>query len=137
MLIALLEFRSLNPSDALKALGVFYFRQKEMEMGNKIYVANIPFNATEQDITDIFSDYGEVLSARIITDKFTGQPKGFGFVEMGSEDDARKAISELNSKTFMGKTLMVSEARPQQPRSGAGDRKGGYGRGKGSGKGWR
>jgi RNA recognition motif-containing protein len=105
-------------------------------MGKKIYVANIPFNATEQDIKDLFSDYGEVVSAKIITDKFTGQSKGFGFVEMGSDEDAKKTISELNGKTFMGKTLTLAEARPQQPRTGFKDRKGGFGGG-GSRKGWR
>jgi RNA recognition motif-containing protein len=112
-------------------------------MGKKIYVANIPFSATEQDVRDLFSDYGEVVSAKIITDKFTGQAKGFGFVEMGSEDEAKKTISELNGKPFMGKTLTLAEARPQQPRTGFQDRKGGFGRGSGFGggkssrKGWR
>jgi len=102
-------------------------------MGKKIYVANISFNATEQDISDLFSDYGEVASVKVITDKFTGQSKGFGFVEMGSEDDAKKTISELNGNPFMGKTLTVAEARPQQPKSNFQDRKGGFG----SKKGWR
>ncbi|MEW6417572.1 MAG: RNA-binding protein [Nitrospirota bacterium] len=112
-------------------------------MGKKIYVANIPFSATEQDVRDLFSDYGEVVSVKIITDKFTGQSKGFGFVEMGSEDEAKKTISELNGKPFMGKTLTLAEARPQQPRAGFQERKGGFGRrggfggGKTSRKGWR
>jgi len=105
-------------------------------MGKKIYVANIPFNATEQDIKDLFSDYGEVVSAKIITDKFTGQSKGFGFIEMGSDEDAKKTISELNGKTFMGKTLTLAEARPQQPRTGFKERKGGFGGGS-SRKDWR
>ena len=102
-------------------------------MGKKVYVANISFNATEQDIRDLFSDYGEVVSVKMITDKFTGQSKGFGFVEMGAEEDAKKAISELNGKPFMGKTLTVAEAKPQQPRTG----KGGFGGGSGPRKGWR
>src|SRR4030043_2105730 len=102
-------------------------------MGKKVYVANISFNATEQDVRDLFSDYGEVVSVKIITDKFTGQSKGFGFVEMESESDAQKTISELNGKPFMGKTLTLAEARPQQPRTGFQDRKGGFGRGKSSG----
>lgn len=105
-------------------------------MGKKIYVANIPFNATEQDIKDLFSDYGEVVSVKIITDKFTGQSKGFGFVEMGSENDAKKTIAELNGKPFMEKTLTLAEARPQQPRAGFQERKGGFGGGS-SRKGWR
>jgi RNA recognition motif-containing protein len=107
----------------------------------KIYVGNIPFNATEQELKDLISDYGEVVSVKIITDKFTGQSKGFGFVEMESEDDAKKAISELNGKEFIGKTLNVSEARPQQPRARFQDRRGGYSGGYGGGKnpkkGWR
>ncbi len=106
-------------------------------MGKKIYVANISFSATEQDIRDIFSEYGEVATVKIITDKFTGQSRGFGFIEMESESDAKKAISELNGKPFMGKTLTVAEARPQQPRAGFQERRGGFGRGKSSGKGWR
>jgi RNA recognition motif-containing protein len=108
-----------------------------MKMGKKIYVANISFNATEQDVRDIFSEYGEIISVKIITDKFTGQSRGFGFVEMGSENEARKAISELNGKPFMGKTLTVAEARPQQPKAGFQERKGGFGRGKSSRKGWK
>jgi RNA recognition motif-containing protein len=106
-------------------------------MEKKIYVANISYTATEQDIKDLFSEYGEVVSVKIITDKFTGQSKGFGFVEMESESDAQKTISELNGKPFMGKTLTLAEAKPQQPRTGFQDRKGGFGRGKSSGKGWR
>lgn len=106
-------------------------------MGEKIYVGNIPFNATEQDVRDLFSDYGEVVSVKIITDKLTGQPKGFGFVEMESEDDAQKTISELNGKPFMGKTLTLAEARPLQPRPGSQERRSGFGGGKSQGKGWR
>src|SRR4030043_1677265 len=106
-------------------------------MGKKIYVANIPFPATAQDITNLFSDYGEVVSVKIITDKLTGQSRGFGFVEMGSDGDAKNTISELNGKPFMGKTLTLAEARPQQPRAGFQDRKGGFGGGKSSRKGWR
>ncbi len=106
-------------------------------MGKRIYVANISFNASEQDIRDLFSEYGEVESVKMIMDKYTGQSKGFGFVEMGSEEDAKKTISELNGKPFMGKTLAVAEARPQQPRTGFQERRGGFGGGKGSKKGWR
>lgn len=90
-------------------------------MGKKIYVANISFNVTEQDIKNLFSEYGEIVSVKIITDTYTGQSKGFGFIEMETENDAKKAISALNGKTFVGKILTVAEARPQQPR---GERKG-------------
>lgn len=102
----------------------------------KIYVANISFNATEQDIRDLFSDYGEIESVKMITDKYTGQSRGFAFVEMESEDNAKKAISALNGAKFMGRTLTVAEARPQQKRQGFRDRPGGYGRGIASRKGW-
>ena len=81
-----------------------------MKWGKEIYVTNIS-NATEQDIRDLFSDYGEVLSVKI------KQTKGFGFVEMGSENDAKKAVAGLNGKPFMGKPLTVAEAIPQKPRA--------------------
>lgn len=79
-------------------------------MGKRIYVTNIS-NATEQDIRDLFSDYGEVISVKI------KQTKGFGFIEMGSENDAKKAVSGLNGKPFMGKPLTVAGAIPQQPKA--------------------
>ncbi|MGB9716639.1 MAG: RNA recognition motif domain-containing protein [Thermodesulfovibrionales bacterium] len=85
-------------------------------MDKKIYVGNISFKATEDDIRELFSQVGEVESVKIITDAHTGQPKGFGFIEMSSKEDANKAISALNGKTFMDRTLSVAEARPQQPR---------------------
>jgi cold-inducible RNA-binding protein len=88
-------------------------------MGKKIYIANISLNATVQDIRDLFSDYGEVVSAKLLTDKQTGQSSGVGFVEMESEDEAKLAISEMNGQTFMGKVLAVSGARPEQPAGGS------------------
>jgi len=106
-------------------------------MGKKIYVANIPLTATAQDISNLFSDYGEVVSVKIITDKYTGQSRGFGFVEMGSDNDAKNTISELNGKLFMGQTLTLAEARPQQPRTGFYEREGGFSSDKSSRKGWR
>ena len=101
----------------------------------KVYVANISFNATEQDLRDLFAEYGEIESVKMITDKYTGQSRGFAFVEMESDDGAKKAISALNGATFMGRTLTVAEARPQQKRQGFKD-KGGLGRGMSSRKGW-
>ncbi len=105
-------------------------------MEKKIYVGNISFKATEDDIKELFSQVGEVESIKIITDAHTGQPKGFGFIEMSSEEDAKRAISALNGKTFMERTLSVAEAKPQQPRERRGftDRSGGFGS---SGKGRR
>jgi RNA recognition motif-containing protein len=94
-------------------------------MGKKLYVGSIPFQASEDDLHELFSRIGEVESVRIITDSQTGQSKGFGFVEMAADEDAAKAISELNGSTFMERTIVVNEARPQQPR----ERRGGFGGG--------
>ncbi|RJQ44205.1 MAG: RNA-binding protein [Nitrospiraceae bacterium] len=96
-------------------------------MGKKLYVGSIPFQATEDDLRELFSKAGEVESVKIITDMQSGQSKGFGFVEMASEEDATKAIADLNGATLMERTIVVNEARPQQPR----DRRGGPGGGRG------
>lgn len=81
-------------------------------MAKKIYVGNISFRATEESLKELFSQYGAVESVRLITDAHTGQPKGFGFVEMASDEEADKAISALSGTTFMERTLTVDEARP-------------------------
>jgi RNA recognition motif-containing protein len=99
-------------------------------MGSKIYVGGLPYSATEQQLTELFAPHGTVASARIITDKFTGQSRGFGFVEMATEDEAKKAIEALNATQMGGRTLTVNEAKPQEPRSGGG----GFGGGRGGGK---
>jgi RNA recognition motif-containing protein len=99
-------------------------------MGSKIYVGGLPYAATEQQLSDLFAQHGTVASARVITDKFTGQSRGFGFVEMSSDEEAQKAISALNGTQMDGRTLTVNEARPQEPRSGGGGR-GGFGGGGG------
>ena len=96
-------------------------------MGSKIYVGGLPYSATEQQLSDLFAVHGAVDSARIITDKFTGQSRGFGFVEMTSSDEAQKAISALNGTDMGGRTLTVNEARPQEPRRGERWSGGGYG----------
>ncbi|MEP6888904.1 MAG: RNA-binding protein [Nitrospirales bacterium] len=105
-------------------------------MGSKIYVGGLPYSATEQELNSLFATHGSVESARVITDKFTGQSRGFGFVEMASGEDASKAISALNGTQMGGRTLTVNEAKPQEPRSGGGgggDRggRGGFGGGGG------
>lgn len=87
-------------------------------MGSKVYVGGLPYSTTDQQLQDLFAQYGVVASARIITDKFTGQSRGFGFVEMATDGDAQKAITALNGTQFGGRTLTVNEARPQEPRSG-------------------
>jgi RNA recognition motif-containing protein len=94
-----------------------------------IYVANIPFKATEDELKGLFEEYGEVSSAKIILDKFTQRSRGFGFIEMNDDSSARQAINSLNGADFMGKNLVVNEARPKTdaPRSGGGNRGGGGG----------
>lgn len=97
-------------------------------MGSKIYVGGLPYSATEQQLSDLFAQHGTVESARVITDKFTGQSRGFGFVEMSSGQEAQAAIMALNATQMDGRTLTVSEARPQEPRSGGEGRgRGGFG----------
>jgi RNA recognition motif-containing protein len=98
-------------------------------MGSKIYVGGLPYSTTEQQLSDLFAAHGTVASARIITDKFTGQSRGFGFVEMSSDSEAQAAIAALNGTELGGRTLTVNEARPQEPRSGGG--RGGFGGGRG------
>ncbi len=82
-----------------------------------IYVANIPFSASEDQLRDLFSSHGEVASARIITDKFTSESRGFGFVEISDQASAQGAIDALNGHDFMGKILTVTEARPKTENS--------------------
>ncbi|HWG96703.1 MAG TPA: RNA-binding protein [Nitrospira sp.] len=100
-------------------------------MGSKIYVGGLPYSATEQQLSDLFAAHGAVASARIITDKFTGQSRGFGFVEMSSDSEAQAAITALNGSEMGGRTLTVNEARPQEPRTGGGGGRGGFGGGGG------
>lgn len=89
-------------------------------MGTKIYVGGLPYSATESQLNDLFAPHGAVESARVITDKFTGQSRGFGFVEMSTGEEAQKAIAALNGTQMDGRTLTVNEAKPQEPRSGGG-----------------
>ncbi len=92
----------------------------------KIYVGNLPFSSTEDDIRREFDAFGQVTSVEIIHDKVTGRSRGFAFVEMPSSEDAQKAISGLNGKEVNGRALTVNEARPR-PEGGDGGRRGGYG----------
>jgi RNA recognition motif-containing protein len=101
-------------------------------MGSKIYVGGLPYAATEQQLSDLFAQHGAVESARVITDKFTGQSRGFGFVEMTTSEDAQKAIGALNGTQMDGRTLTVNEAKPMEPRTGGGGGgRGGFGGGAG------
>jgi RNA recognition motif-containing protein len=97
-----------------------------------IYVGNLSFNATEDDIRQAFEAYGQVSTASIVKDKFTGQSRGFGFVEMANDTEAQAAIAGLNGKELQGRTLTVNEARP---RTEGGQRGGGFGGGGGYGGG--
>jgi RNA recognition motif-containing protein len=104
-------------------------------MGSKIYVGGLPYSATDQQLHELFAPHGTVQSARVITDKYTGQSRGFGFVEMSSGEEAQKAIAALNGTQLDGRTLTVNEARPQESRPGGGGGGGGFGGGGGRGGG--
>lgn len=100
----------------------------------KIYVGGLPYSVDENDLSGMFTSYGEITSAKIITDRDTGRSKGFGFVEMADDEAAMKAIAELHEATLEGRTLTVNEARPMEQRSGGGRPGGGGGyRGGGGG----
>jgi len=87
-------------------------------MSSKIYVGGLPYSTDEQQLEDLFATHGTVESARVITDKFTGQSRGFGFVEMATSEESTEAISALHGTELGGRTLTVNEAKPQAPRSG-------------------
>jgi len=103
----------------------------------KIYVGNLSYEVTEQDLRQEFEAFGQVASVDIITDKFSGRPKGFGFVEMATKSEAEAAIADLNGKTLKERTVVVNEARPRTDSRGGGSygdrRGGGYGGGRGGG----
>ncbi len=96
-------------------------------MSSKLYVGGLPYSTTSSELTDLFSAHGTVESVNVITDKFTGQSRGFGFVEMATKEEAEAAISALNSTELGGRTLTVNEAKPQAPRTGGRDFGGGGG----------
>ena len=102
-----------------------------------IYVGNLSYQVSEEDLRLAFEPFGQVESVNIIKDKYSGQSKGFGFVEMPSEEEARSAINELNGKELNGRTLNVNEARPRSERGGGGGRRGGGGGRRGGGRGGR
>jgi RNA recognition motif-containing protein len=97
-------------------------------MGNKIFVGNLSWESTEEELNNLFAESGQVTSVKIITDKFTGQPKGFAFVEMATDAEARKAVEALNGTMLKDRALTVNEARPPKEREGHGHG-GGGGRG--------
>src|SRR2546430_5594955 len=95
-------------------------------MGNKLYVGNLGYGIGDSDLEKLFTTYGSVRSAQVIKDRDSGRSKGFGFVEMGSEQEAQAAITALNGKEIDGRTLAVNEARPKEG-GGGGRGKGGFG----------
>jgi cold-inducible RNA-binding protein len=99
-------------------------------MGSRLYVGNLPYSATEDQLTELFSRAGKVDNVRVMRDMATGRARGFAFVEMGSEEDAQKAISEFHEHQMEGRALVVNEARPK-PEGGFGGGGGGGGRGRG------
>ncbi|MDG3002937.1 RNA recognition motif domain-containing protein [Paludisphaera mucosa] len=100
-------------------------------MGKKLYVGNLTYGVANTDLEQLFSQYGTVQSAQVITDRETGRSKGFGFVEMDTDAEAQEAIRALHDQEHNGRRLTVNEARPREPRSGGGG--GGYGGGGGGG----
>ena len=101
-------------------------------MGTKLYVGNLPFNTTENELQELFAQAGAVQEVTLMQDRFTGKSRGFAFVTMGSDEDAQNAISKLNGQTIEGRALTVNEARPRESRPPGG---GGGGRGYGGGGG--
>lgn len=98
-----------------------------------LYISNLSYNVTDADLNELFADYGEILSARVITDRETGRSRGFGFVELKDDEMGRKAIEELNQATYDEKVINVTEARPREDRGGS---RGGFGGGNRGGGGY-
>lgn len=98
-------------------------------MSTKLYVGSLPYTTTDDQLKEHFSQAGEVVSATVIMDKYSGRSKGFGFVEMADDKAAQEAISQLNGKELEGRSLNVSEARPREDRPQGGGGGGGYGGG--------
>jgi len=103
---------------------------------NKLYVGGLPYSITEDRLEELFTEHGTVESARVITDKFTGRSRGFGFVEMSSQEEAQAAIDKLNGTDLEGRSLTVNEAKPREPRSGDGGGGGDHGGGGGGRNRW-
>ena len=110
-------------------------------MGNKLYVGNLPYQVRDDDLHQAFSAFGQVNSAKVMMERDTGRSKGFGFVEMGSDAEAQSAVEGMNGQSLGGRSLVVNEARPMEPRPprsggfGGGRREGGFGGGGGGGGG--
>src|SRR3954470_13776591 len=105
-------------------------------MGKKLYVGNLSYEVDSSALEQMFAAYGTVQSAQIIADRDTGRSKGFGFVEMGSDQEAEAAVAGLSGKQMGGRSLTVNEAKPREDRGGGGGGRGGYGGGGGGGGGY-
>ncbi len=105
-------------------------------MSTKLYVGNLSFQTTQQDLEELFGQSGQVESVSIVTDRDTGQPRGFAFVEMATNEEAQAAIKSLDGKEVDGRALKVNEARPKEDRGGRGGGRGGFGGGGGRGGGY-
>jgi RNA recognition motif-containing protein len=116
-----------------QTLGCYFFLYWRCIMGKKLYCGNLGYNVSSNDLDQLFAPYGTVKSAEVINDRDTGRSKGFGFVEMSSDNEALAAISAVNGTEHDGRTLTVNEAKPREPRSGGGG--GGYRGGGGGGGG--
>jgi len=101
-------------------------------MGRKLYVGNLPYSVGEQELQELFEKHGAVDSVSVMRDNATGRPRGFAFVEMGTEEGARAAIEQLNEYSMGGRALTVNEARPREPRAGGEGGRGGFGGGRGN-----
>jgi RNA recognition motif-containing protein len=111
--------------------------EEEVTVGTKLYVGSLPYTTTDQQLQELFAQHGTVSSAKVISDRYTGRSRGFGFVEMATSEDAQKAIAALNGTQYEGRALVVNEAKPQEKRErsswGGGGGEGG-GRGGGGGR---
>ena len=98
-------------------------------MATKLYVGNLSYQMTDQELNDLFAEAGNVSSAQVVTDRYTGQSRGFGFVEMASEDEAQQAIAAINGRNVGNRALVVNESRPREGGAGGGGSRGGSGGG--------
>ena len=104
-------------------------------MATKLYVGNLSYQTTDQQLHELFSEAGNVASAQVVTDRYTGEARGFGFVEMATEDEAQQAIAAINGRNVGGRALVVNESRPREGGGGGGSRGGGGGSSYGGGGG--
>lgn len=104
-------------------------------MAKKIYVGNLAFSVTDDELQQAFASFGTITSARVVMDKMSGRSKGFGFVEIEDDASADTAIQKMDGQTIGGRAVRVSEAKPQEPRTGGGGGRGGFGGGRGGGGG--